>query len=252
MTIGLIIQARTGSTRLPNKTLLLVDKKNSVLSSVLSQVKHSALVDKIVVATTNLPSDDRIVDLVNTLKINYFRGDEQDVLDRFYHCAKKFNFSIIVRITSDNPLIDPEIIDKSIKKMYEMKCNFVTNCFPRTFPQGTEVEIFDFTTLEKIWNDATLLEDREHVTKFIYKHPEIFTIYNIQSKKQIPNMRWTVDTLDDLTFVKAIFSKIHKSPILTNDILNLLKTEPELLKLNQKQVEKSVSKMTLYEKPKNN
>lgn len=249
--MGIIIQARTGSTRLPEKVLLSVDKNNSILSHVINQVKHASLIDKIVIATTILSRDDKIIDLLDSLRIDYFRGSEQDVLDRYYQCAKKYGISIIVRITSDNPLIDPNIIDIAIKKFNEGKYDFVTNCYPRTYPQGTEVEVIDFISLEKVWKNAKEPEDREHVTKYVYTHPKDFRIYNIKSDKKISNLRWTVDRMEDLELVRKIISKISKIPIRTDDILDLLEKEPELIKINEKSLNESISKMSSYEKPKN-
>lgn len=251
MSVGVIIQARTGSTRLPEKALLSIGKNQSVLLHVINQVKCSSLIDKIVIATTNLSRDDKIVEILDSLNIDSFRGSEQDVLDRYYNCAKKYHFSVIVRVTSDNPLIDPNIIDLALKKFNEGNHNFITNCYPRTFPQGTEVEIMDFESLERVWKNATSDEDREHVTKYIYKHPTIFSIFNIEINEKISNLRWTVDRIEDLEFVRKIIAEINHSPITTKDILNLLEQKPELLKINAKSVQESISKMTSYEKPRN-
>jgi spore coat polysaccharide biosynthesis protein SpsF len=249
--IGCIIQARMGSTRLPGKVMMKVDDENPVLYYVISQLQNSSLLDKIVVATTDLEQDKQIEKFTLDLGIECFRGSSDDVLDRYYKCAQKFSFSTIVRITADNPLIDPTIVDETIQKFNSNQYDFVSNCVNRTFPHGTEVEVFSFDALEKSWNESTNLSDREHVTSYFYSNSNKFKNFNLEHIKNISHLSWTVDKINDLKFVQTIVSKITKRPIVLNDIVDLLSKEPELLKLNQKQVEKSVSKMMSYEKPKN-
>jgi spore coat polysaccharide biosynthesis protein SpsF len=141
--IGCIIQARMGSTRLPGKVLKNIEKNKTVLYFVIKQLQESKLIDKIVVATTNLEEDNKIVEYSKKLGIECFRGDSKNVLKRHYECAKKFSMSTIVRIPSDKPLIDPTIVDQNIKFFNENSCDYVTNFLPKsTFPSGTEVEIF--------------------------------------------------------------------------------------------------------------
>jgi len=230
--IGCIVQARMGSTRLPGKVMLSVADNNPVIFYVIKQLKESELCDKLVVATTCLKEDDEIVEFVKNSGIAFFRGSTEDCLDRYYECAKKFGFSTIVRITCDNPLIDPTLIDDAIKLFNLEKYDYVTNCKPRTFPQGTEVEVFSFNALQIAWNEAKKPSEREHVTPYFYNNPDKFKIFNITNYKNISNLRWTVDRKEDLDFVKAVISKIKKSPILMTDILQLLEREPDLTKIN--------------------
>ena len=145
--IGCIIQARTGSTRLPKKVMQKIDNDSTVIHYVINQIKSSKRIEKIIVATTNLDEDDIICKYVDLQKIEFFRGSSEDVLDRYYQCARKFSIDIIVRITADNPLIDPNIIDSVIKQYKNTKCDYATNTLPRTFPYGTEVEVFSFNGL---------------------------------------------------------------------------------------------------------
>ena len=152
--IDCIIQARMGSTRLPGKVLMLLDKKYTVLDYVINQLKHSKLLGKIIIATTNLEEDDMIVDFAKKNEIQCFRGSSVDVLDRFYHCSKKFSLRHIMRITGDDPLIDPTVIDKAIKEYINSNVDYLTNSIQRTFPYGTEVEIFSFDSLELVWKFA--------------------------------------------------------------------------------------------------
>jgi len=230
--IGCIIQARMGSTRLPGKVMLPVDDSNPVIWYVVNQMKHSKLCEKLIVATTNLVEDEKIVDFAKKNSLYYFRGSAEDCLDRYYHCAKSFSISTIVRITCDNPLIDPTLVDDSVYLFKSGRYDYVSNCKPRTFPQGTEVEVFSFDALKRAWEEANKPSEREHVTPHFYNNPDKFKIFNITNQKNISALRWTVDRGEDLELVKIIVSKIKKTPILMKDILQLLEKEPELAKIN--------------------
>jgi spore coat polysaccharide biosynthesis protein SpsF len=221
--IGCIIQARMGSTRLPGKVMMNVDEKNPVIYYVIKQLQYSKILDNIIVATTNLRQDDIIEDFVNKMGIKCFRGDEKDVLDRYYQCAKKFSFSSIVRIPSDKPLIDPEIVDKLIIKFQSNSYDCVTNCLFPTFPQGNEVEIFSFLALQTAWQNATLDYDREHVTSYFYKNQNKFKIFNVEHSKNISHLKWDVNQASDLDLVRRIVKKIDKRPIVLNDVLKVIK-----------------------------
>ncbi len=233
--IGCIVQGRMGSSRLPGKTLMKLDKKNTVLHFVINQLGYSKLIDKIIIATTNLKEDDAIEILVKNSNIEIFRGNSNDVLDRYFQCAKKFSIDTIVRITADNPLIDPIIIDDLIKKFTSNSYDCLTNAYVRTFPYGTEVEIFSFKSLEKAWKNATKSSEREHVTPYFYNNKQLFKIHHEENFENISNLRWTIDQKNDLLLVKSIISKIKKRPILMNDILNLFSKEPEIFKINKNQ-----------------
>jgi spore coat polysaccharide biosynthesis protein SpsF len=231
--IGCIIQARMGSTRLPGKVMMSIEKDKPLIFYVIEQLKSSKLCDKIVIATTKLKDDEIIVDFAKNNDIAFFRGSTEDCLDRYYNCAKTFGFSTIVRITCDNPLIDPTLVDDAIKLFNSGYFEYVTNCRPRSFPQGTEVEVFSFSALEKAWNEAKKPSEREHVTPYFYNNPDKFRIFTIKNAEDISNLRWTVDRKEDLEFVRIIVSKIKKTPILMKDILQLIKNEPSLIKINK-------------------
>ena len=233
--IGCIIQARMGSTRLPGKVMKKLDE-HTVLYYVLKQIENSKLIDKIVIATTTLEEDDIIVNFAKKMNIDYFRGSAYDVLDRYYQCAKLFLFSIIVRITSDAPLIDPIITDQVIEQYNPVKYDYVCNTQPRTFPQGTETEVFSFSALEKIWKKSKLPSEREHVTPYFYTHSDDFRIFNVKNSQNVSNLRWCIDTQNDLDVVKFLVNNIKKRPILTSDILKFLEKEPDILSLNEDHV----------------
>ena len=241
MTVGIIVQTRTGSSRFPGKVMMKADEENIMLDYVINQLQFSKMHDKLVVATTSLPQDDVIYNHVTNRKISCFRGDEKNVLERHYQCAKKYSFSTIIRIPSDKPLIDPTIVDSIITKFqsnsYDYISNFSVNAkndheFVPSFPSGTEVEIFSFTALEEAWKNAISEHDKEHVTPFIYENPEKFKIHNIISETNLSGFRWALDYEKDLKLIRLIISKIKKRPILMTDILELFKKEPELLEIN--------------------
>ena len=231
--IGCIIQARMGSSRLPGKTLIKLNQYRTTLDFVVNQLSFSALLDKIVIATTNLEQDNIIETNAKTLGIDCFRGSSDDVLDRYYHCAKKFQINTIVRITSDCPLIDPQIVDQAIRKYQSEDYDYVTNTLSRSYPIGTDVEVFSFEILEKTWQKAILPSEREHVTLFIRNKKLNFKLGNLKNSKNLGHLRWTLDRVEDLNLIRKIVVKINKNPILMNDILNLFSLEPELIKINE-------------------
>ena len=231
--IGCIIQARTGSTRLPRKVMQKIDKVSLVLDYVINQVKSSKRIEKIIVATTELIEDDVICEHLSSQKIEFFRGSSEDVLDRYYQCAKKFSIDNIVRITADNPLIDPNIIDLIIDEYKNNKCDYVTNTLHRTFPYGTEVEVFSFKSLEKAWKSAKKPSEREHVTPFIYDPQNGFILINTEYQEDLSHIRYTVDRIEDLELVKEIIKNIPTRPILIQDIIELYKNRPEIFEINK-------------------
>jgi len=222
-----------GSSRLPNKVLMKINEEQTVLEHVINQLSFSKSIKKIIVATTNLKQDDVIEELVKKIGIDVFRGDSSDVLDRYYQCAKKFNLDNILRITSDCPLIDPEIIDKIIRKYEIEKYDYVTNTLIRTFPIGLDAEIFSFNVLEKTWRNATLPSEREHVTPFIRNKKMDFRLGNIEYEQDLSKIRITLDRKEDYELIKLITNEFKKRPILLQDIIKLFENKPELMKINE-------------------
>ena len=231
-----IIQARMSSTRLPGKVLMKIENEKTVLEFVLNQCKESKLLDRMIIATTNKIDDQEIVKVVKKLGFDYFCGNESDVLDRYYKCAKKFKSKHIMRITSDCPLIDPTVIDKVIKKYQSGKFDYVSTSPPQTFPWGISVEIFSFKALKNIWKNAKIPSEREHVTPYFYKNPNKFKIFVVKNKIQLTNIRISVDRKNDLTLVRKVISKIKIRPILLKSILKLSKSNPDLFKINKSNI----------------
>ncbi|MBU0477143.1 glycosyltransferase family protein [bacterium] len=234
MKVAAIIQARMSSTRLPNKVLADIEGK-PMLWHVINRLKRAELVDEIIVATTTNRKDESIIELAKETKAEWFRGSESDVLDRYYQAAKKHGSDIIVRITPDCPLIDPEVIDKVIERFFIGNLDYVSNVHPPTYPDGLDIEVFSFKTLKKAWEEAKKSSEREHVTLYVVNHPEIFIIGNIENEKNLSYMRWCIDEQKDLKFIKEIYKRLYKNDEIfnMNDILSLLKKEPELMKINE-------------------
>ena len=174
--IAAIIQARLGSNRLPGKVLKQVNGV-PLLEYQINRVKKSKHIDQIVVATSTLEQDNLIADFCNERKIHCFRGSEEDVLGRYYHCAKKYNAGIIIRLTADCPLIDPAVIDQMVTLFEAQKVDYVANTTPpetSMFPDGSDVEIFSMEGLTQVFNEASDPQDREHVTFYFWKYEHAF------------------------------------------------------------------------------
>jgi spore coat polysaccharide biosynthesis protein SpsF len=226
-----IIQARKGSTRLPGKVMLNIRGK-PVLWHVVNRVSKTESIDGLVVATTTDLEDDIIAEFCKKNDILVFRGSENDVLDRYYQCAKEYDIKDIVRITSDCPLHDPDVIDRVIKEYLIGDYDYVSNTIEYTFPDGLDVEVFSFDALEKAWNNAKLSSEREHVTPYMRKNEE-FMKENVSSSKKYPLYRLTLDYLEDYEFIKRIYEGIGKEMFYIEDIAKFLGKNPELLKMNQ-------------------
>jgi len=232
--IGCIIQARMGSTRLPGKAMLDVENDKTVLYFVIKQLQNCKLIDKIIVATTTLEADNKIADFSKDLGIDCFRGSSNNVLDRYYQCAKEYSVFTIVRIPSDKPLIDPEIVDNVVNMFRNNSYDYITNFLSNpTFPSGTEVEIFSINALKKVWEKAKLPSEKEHVTPYFVNHKDEFKITHIENSENLSHLRWAVDRIEDLKLVRKIVSKIKKRPIIMKDIIDLFAREPELVEINK-------------------
>jgi len=227
-----IIQVRMGSTRLPGKVLKKLNGI-TVLESLLNQLNYSKLLNDKIIATTSNSEDDVIVNFCKSKEIKCFRGSQDDVLDRYYNCAKKFSINTIIRITSDCPLMDPQVIDDVIDFYLKNSYDYVNNFYKRTYPYGNDVEIFSIKVLEKVWEKATKPSEREHVTPYIYNNPDEFSLGWIENKENLSEFHWTIDRKEDLIFVQNIFKKISKRPILMKDIIDVIKNDPSLLEINK-------------------
>ena len=230
--IGCIIQARVGSSRLPGKVMMKLDNENTVLEYVIKQLSFCKLIDKKIIATTNLEQDNVIEEAAKKLGLECFRGSTENVLDRYYECAKRFNLEHILRITSDCPLIDPGIVDRVIEEYLTKKYDYVSNTLIKTFPIGMDAEIFSFNILEDVWKNATLESEKEHVTPYIRNKKGNYRLQNILNLEKMDHLRLTLDRIEDFNLIKKITTEIDKRPIMIKDILDLFSKQPELVKIN--------------------
>ena len=223
-----------GSTRLKNKMVSPIMGK-PLLAHVIKRVKEAKTIDSVIVATTVNPADKTIIRIASKCGVASFMGSEEDVLDRYYRAAKEFRVSTIIRVTGDCPLIDPHLIDIIVRRYLEGDCDYVTNTMPLTYPDGLDASAFSFKTLERAWREATLASEREHVTAYIRKNPDIFKIVNIASPVNLSHLRWSVDEERDLEFIRQVYAYLYKEEPMfyTEDVLHLLSEHPELLKINQ-------------------
>lgn len=236
MKIVAIIQARMGSTRLPGKVLLKLQGK-SVLEHVIERVKQATLIDEIIVATTTLPEDDVLAAKAMRYGVRVHRGSSDNVLSRYYEAAKKAEAQVVVRITSDCPLIDPFVINHVIEMYYhtanQLVTNVGTNPNERTFPRGLDVEVFSFEALEKAHNQATKDYEREHVTPLIYDlHQNHISCY--VNEVNYAKYRWTLDTTADLELISEIYTCLYhgRHDFYLHDIIKLFKEQPQLFEIN--------------------
>jgi spore coat polysaccharide biosynthesis protein SpsF len=232
MKIVAIVQARMGSTRLPGKVLMDLGG-STVLARVVARLLRSRLIHQVVVATTTSSADDSIVSGCRSLCVPCFRGSEDDVLGRYYDAAQEYGAQAVVRVTADCPIIDPEIVDRTIAFFHEKNADYAANDVPRTFPRGLDTEVFTVSSLKLAWEQAREPYQREHVTPYFYEHPEIFRIASLIGEGEGTRYRWTLDTESDLKLLRAIYLKfLNQDAFGCADVLALLQREPELGDLN--------------------
>jgi spore coat polysaccharide biosynthesis protein SpsF len=228
-----IVQARRGSSRLPGKVLEDVAGR-PLLARVLERVQASAVVDAVVVATTTEASDDAVVELARDCGAETYRGSIDDVLDRFHGAAAAAGADGVVRVTADDPFKDPEVIDLVAGRLTsDPALDYVSNTLTPTYPEGLDIECFTAAALERAWNEARLPSEREHVTPYIWNHPERFAVRNVNLDRDLSHLRWTVDYPDDLEFARAVYERLADRPNFSmDDILELLEREPALTEIN--------------------
>ncbi|MCX7744963.1 MAG: glycosyltransferase family protein [Flavobacteriales bacterium] len=235
-----VIQARTGSTRLPGKVLMPLAGE-PLLVRMVERVKRAKLAGTVVVATTTEKEDDPIEVICKEKGWHIYRGHESDLLDRHYQAAKMFKADAVAKIPSDCPLIDPSVIDKVLSVYFENhpKVDFVSNLHPPTYPDGNDVEVMRFSVLETAWKEASLPMEREHTTPFIWERPERFKLMNVSWETGLNysmTHRWTIDYPEDYAFINRVYDELYKANphFGLNDILNLLESKPEIFEINSK------------------
>lgn len=239
MNIITIIQARTGSSRLPGKVLLPILNR-PLLLRMIDRVKNSKL-ENIIIATSKSPADDIIERLCDQEEIVVYRGSNEDLLDRHYKAALPYHPDAVVKIPSDCPLIDPNVINRVLKYYldYHYIFDYVSNLHPGSYPDGNDVEIMSFKALSKAWDSASKSYEREHTTPYFWENPDIFQIGNITWETGMDysmTHRFTIDYEEDYIFIKKVYEELYPAnPMFSlEDILLLLKRKPEIFNINKK------------------
>lgn len=230
-----IIQARFGSTRLPGKVLLDLAGE-PMLARVVDRTRRAQTLDDVVVATTVQPADDVIADLCAERGWPCFRGSEEDVLDRYYRAAQAHQADVVVRITSDCPLIEPEVVDRVVHEFLQRQpeVDYACNVLPgRTFPRGLDTEVMRFDVLKQAWGEDGNSAWREHVTPYIQRNPDLFRIHCVTHEVDYSHMRWTVDTSEDLAFVRRIYGHFGHDCFSWGEVLAVLEKHPEWSETNR-------------------
>lgn len=231
-----IIQARMGSSRLPGKVLKDICGR-PMLAWVVERVKKSSRINQIVVATTVDAGDDAIETYCREHAIDFFRGNVFDVLNRYYQAAIEFQADVVVRVTADCPLIDARIIDRVIDELETRELDFAANRLPppykRTYPIGLDVEVVTMQALAEAWQHAEKQHEREHVMPYLYSGPVKYKIQIVDAEADHGAQRWTVDTPEDLEFLRKLTVLLEcRDDFTWHDILTLVQAHPELTAIN--------------------
>jgi len=236
-----ILQARMGSSRLPGKVLLDLCGQ-PVLGWAVKRLQRARTVDKVVVATSASPEDDAVASFAVRWRVPCFRGSEHDVLDRYYRAALEHDADVIVRVTGDDPLIDPEVVDRVVGAFLECQPEvvYVSNVHPRrTYPRGQDTEVFSMAALKRAWEEDNDPRFREHVTQYMVRHPELFPSTCVENDRDLSHMRWALDTRRDLEFLRTVCAYIDDRTHWT-EIVALIERNPHWMDLNRDVVQKSV------------
>jgi glutamate-1-semialdehyde 2,1-aminomutase/spore coat polysaccharide biosynthesis protein SpsF len=235
MRIVVIIQARMGSTRLPKKVLMDLAGK-PVVQRVYERASRIKDADEVVITTTVARKDDVLAEFCRGHGYPVYRGSEQDVLDRYYRTARRHKGDAIVRITGDCPLIDPIEVDRVIDRFLGGGFDYVSNNQPPRLPVGLDASIGSFDAYERSWYEARLKSEREHVTQYIKKHPEIFRIASVKHTQDNSHHRWTLDEQEDYEFLSKVYEKLAEKGLFGHleEVLAVLKDHPDLVRINSK------------------
>ena len=237
-----IIQARMGSSRLPGKILAELAGQ-PMLARCVARLGRAQMLDDLLVATTTSPVDDVTTELCATRGWRCFRGSEDDVLDRYYQAARLQDADVVVRVTSDCPFIEPEIVDRVLREFSKRQpdVDYASNVIPeRTYPRGLDVEVFTVKALERAWREDDNAAWREHVTEYIIRNPDRFKLHGVCFPENLSQWRWTVDTAEDLRLARLIYTAFGHDLFSWRDVLALLAEHPEWAEINRDIRQKSV------------
>ena len=233
MKIVAIIQARMSSQRLPGKSLMDIQGQ-ALLGHVIDRARASATVDEVMLATTVEPVDAALEDYARLKGVGTYRGSVQDVLDRFYQAALVAKADVVVRVTADDPFKDPDVVDRVVRRLLDdHKLDYASNTITPTYPEGLDIECFRFAALARAWGEASQPSEREHVTPYIWKHPDLFRVENVTHAEDLSTMRWTIDYDRDLAFAREVYKRLYHGQVFRmHEILQLLREEPALAAIN--------------------
>lgn len=228
-----ILQARMSSTRLPGKVLKSILGR-PMLAWQIDRIRRSKTTDGLVVATSQETSDDPIERFCDANQVACYRGALHDVLARFHGAAKAFGpTEHVIRLTGDCPLIDWTIIDAAVELQRQVRSDLAGNGIERTYPDGLDVEVISFSALERAHREAADPSAREHVTQYIYRHPETFRLAHLTQTPNLGALRWTVDTPADFEMVEKVFTGLAgRNDFLQQDVLDFLENNPEIAAIN--------------------
>lgn len=223
-----------GSTRLPGKILEDIAGQ-TMLERVVTRVSQSRLITRVIVATTTSRADDETAAAAANLGVGVTRGSEDDVLDRFHDAAAESGAETIVRVCADSPFIDPVVCDQAVDafRSADPRVDYASNKLNPTFPLGLDVEVFSRNALELAWHESTETFERSHVTVHMYQNPHVFRLLPVTTDGSFHDMRWTVDTPEDLAFARAVFERLDgRTSFGWREIVSLLDREPALAEIN--------------------
>jgi len=230
-----VLQARMSSNRLPGKVLMEVNGKPMIYWQI-QRILQSKEISKLVIATSDCPTDDVLVKYLESINCDIVRGSLDDVLARFIKVENIYNPDSIIRLTGDCPLVMPELIDFMIKKFYKVKVEYLSNIIELTYPDGLDIEIIKAGTLSKLTAMNLLNNEREHVTLGIINRLDRFSTFNVANLNDLSRYRWTVDTEGDLVFVRGIFKVFTSRETEFNfeDLMDYFKAHPHLNRLKHR------------------
>lgn len=230
-----------GSERMPGKVLKELSGIPSLVH-IFNILRESKKLNDFIVVTTILSEDDVIEKICLQNSVKVFRGSVHDVLDRFRIAAAELKPDRIIRVTGDDPLMDPEIIDKVMDEHNKGDFDYTSNMVERTYPRGMDTEVIEYNSLEKSWRSTSDKDDHEHVTLYIRRHPGLFKIHSVKKEgRPLDDLRLCLDTEDDLKLIKEIYKKLYrKKPIKLNEVIDFLEMNPELKKINSRIKQKPV------------
>jgi spore coat polysaccharide biosynthesis protein SpsF len=237
LNVAAIIQARMGSARLPGKVMFDLCG-HSVLAHVVRRIQAAQGIGTVVVATTTLAADDAVAAEAERRGARVYRGSEHDVLSRYYEAGRREGADVVVRITADCPLIDPELVGSMVARFVSLKernrVDYLSNTLERSFPRGLDAEVFSMAALERAWREAASAAEREHVTPYLYRHPELFRLGNHVDAHDRSRLRLTLDTPEDWAVIHAVVEALGGGSriVSAHEVVQFLESHPQIAALN--------------------